>query len=78
MGTDSIVDALGLQAKLILTLDKSMLELKKWSSNISAILEAVPANSCKTGPLLFEAVEEIGTKMLGLEWQPRGIILVAP
>lgn len=49
-----------------------MLELKKWFSNISAILDTVPADSRKNEPLTFDVVEEMGTKVLGLEWWPQG------
>jgi len=44
--------------------------LKKWSSNCPAILDSVPASDCVTGPLSFDAVDGIGVKVLGLQWQP--------
>jgi hypothetical protein len=71
VGADSVTDALDLQAKLIAVLGNAQLELKKWSSNTSAILYAVPADSRMTEPLPFNTVEDLGTKVLGLEWRPQ-------
>ncbi|XP_025203838.1 uncharacterized protein LOC112600747 [Melanaphis sacchari] len=70
VGADSIDDILSLQHDLITVLGKSGLELKKWSSNCPAVLDAVPSSACATGPLPFDAVDGGGIKVLGLQWQP--------
>ncbi|CAI6351321.1 unnamed protein product [Macrosiphum euphorbiae] len=69
-GGDTIDDVCTLQREMIAVLGNSGLELKKWSSNCPAILDSVPASDCVTGPLSFDAVDGIGVKVLGLQWQP--------
>ncbi|KAL4153798.1 hypothetical protein QTP88_001631 [Uroleucon formosanum] len=71
-GADTITDVLKLQSDLICVLNKSGLELKKWSSNTTSVLDAVPAANRVHAPTPFETVDGRGTKVLGLEWHPDG------
>lgn len=70
VGSDSVDDVLTLQHDMITVLMKSGLELKKWSSNCPAILEAVLASARVMSPLPFDGSDECGIKVLGLQWQP--------
>lgn len=70
-GSDSVDEILALQRDLIYVLSKSGLELKKWSSNCPAVLEAVPEASRVIGPLPFDAADGCGFKVLGLQWLPK-------
>ncbi|XP_060871320.1 uncharacterized protein LOC132945563 [Metopolophium dirhodum] len=63
---------LKLQSDLICVLNRSGLELKKWSSNTTSVLDAVPAANRVLAPTPFETVDGQGTKVLGLEWHPDG------
>lgn len=70
VGADSEDEALKFQSDLITVLGKSGLELKKWATNTSSILNAVPADSRGGGPLPFDSIDGHGTKVLGIEWHP--------
>jgi len=71
-GADSVAEVLVLQSNLTQILKKSGFELKKWSSNTPAVLDAVPVDDRVSLPLPFESTEDSGTKVLGLEWHPEG------
>lgn len=71
-GADTLPEVLKLQSDLIFILGKAGLELKKWASNSSAVLEAVPAVDRVGTPMSFENADGYGTKVLGLEWHPDG------
>lgn len=71
-GADTIPEVLKLQSDLILVLNKSGLELKKWASNTPSVLAAVAADDRVGTPMSFEAIERLGTKVLGIEWHPDG------
>ncbi|XP_022163934.1 uncharacterized protein LOC111029283 [Myzus persicae] len=71
-GADTIAEVLKLQSDLICVLNRSGLELKKWSSNTTSVLDAVPAANRVHAPTPFETVDGQGTKVLGLEWHPDG------
>jgi len=70
VGADSTDDVLALQRDLTSVLSRSGLELKKWSSNCPAVLDAVPASARATGPLPFDSSNGCGVKVLGLQWKP--------
>ncbi|KAL4126593.1 hypothetical protein QTP88_010805 [Uroleucon formosanum] len=71
-GADTITEILKLQSNLISVLNRSGMELKKWSSNTTSVLDAVPAADRVHAPTPFETVDGQGTKVLGLEWHPDG------
>lgn len=70
VGADTEEEAMALQAQLISTLSRSGMELKKWSSNLQAILDAVPSASRSVLPTPFETNDGSHTKVLGLQWIP--------
>lgn len=72
VGADTEEEAMALQAQLVSTLNKSGMELKKWSSNLPTILEAVPCTSRSMTPMLFDKTDGSYTKVLGLQWLPSG------
>jgi hypothetical protein len=69
-GADTEQEALELQSNLIMVLKRSGMELKKWSSNTSSVLNLIPAESRTSGPLPFDTGDRYSTKMLGIEWHP--------
>ncbi|XP_008188328.1 uncharacterized protein LOC103310788 [Acyrthosiphon pisum] len=69
-GADSTTDILKFQSDLISILSRAGLELKKWSSNEPDVLEAVPADHCVNYPHSFDADDDSGIKVLGLQWHP--------
>ncbi|XP_008188329.1 uncharacterized protein LOC100568780 [Acyrthosiphon pisum] len=69
-GADSTTDILKFQSDLISILGRAGLELKKWSSNEPDVLEAVPADHCVNYPHSFDADDDSGIKVLGLQWHP--------
>jgi hypothetical protein len=68
VGMDTEQEALDLQSNLIMVLKKSGMELKKWSSNMSSVLNLIPAESRTSRPLPFDTGHRYSTKMLGIEW----------
>lgn len=69
-GADSTTDVLKFQSNLISILSRAGLELKKWSSNEPDVLNAVPADHCVNYPHSFDAADDSGIKVLGLQWHP--------
>ncbi|KAL4103253.1 hypothetical protein QTP88_018630 [Uroleucon formosanum] len=69
-GADSTTDVLKFQSSLISILSRAGLELKKWSSNEPDVLTAVPADHCINYPHSFDAADDSGIKVLGLQWHP--------
>jgi len=69
-GADSTTDVLKLQSDLISILSRAGLELKKWSSNEPDVLNAVPVDHCVSYPHPFDADNDSGIKVLGLQWRP--------
>lgn len=70
---DSIHDVLKILTKLMSILGFAELELKKWSWNTTAVLEAVeaiPINNQKSSVWTFDNEEDSGTKVFGLQWHP--------
>ncbi|XP_022165278.1 uncharacterized protein LOC111030191 [Myzus persicae] len=70
VGADTEQETLELQSNLIMVLKMSGMELKKWSSNTSSVLNLIPADSRASGPLPFDTGDRYSTKMLGIEWHP--------
>lgn len=70
VGADTEEEAMALQVQLVSKLSKSGMELKKWSSNLPAILDAVPSASRSMLPTPFETTDGSYTKVLGLQWIP--------
>lgn len=68
-GADSLESALHLQTELIALLKKGGFELRKWASNHSAILSAVPSTDTQM-PLNFDTEGPNFIKVLGLQWNP--------
>lgn len=64
----SVEEALKLQADLRTLLEKAGFILRKWASNHSSILAAVPESHRET-PLEFDN-DQLSLKVLGLQWQP--------
>lgn len=71
-GADSELETLALQCQLINVMKKSGLELKKWSSNLSKVLDAVPSNHRMNGSLPVNVADDGCTKVLGVQWQSSG------
>lgn len=69
-GADSIVDTLRLQSVLITILGRAGMQLKKWSSNESNVLNAVPVDYRVSCPPPFDTEDNNGIKVLGLQWHP--------
>ncbi|KAF0721556.1 Integrase catalytic domain-containing protein, partial [Aphis craccivora] len=69
-GADTIPQLLQLQSDLILVLQKSGIELKKWASNTPSVLDAVPTADRACVPTSFDTVDGYSTRVLGLEWHP--------
>ena len=68
-GADSLETALELQRQLVSMLDKGGFPLRKWTSNCSALLEALPESMRELKlPLDFEHTTAM--KTLGLRWHP--------
>lgn len=66
-----ITEVIALQDDLINVLRRSGMELKKWASNISEILDRVPVADRACELLSFDESASIETKVLGLQWSPR-------
>jgi len=69
-GADSEEEALKLQQEVIKVFERGKFELRKWSSNASAILEAVPIEHRKTDNFTFDEPQSDYTNVLGLKWEP--------
>ncbi|CAI6350178.1 unnamed protein product [Macrosiphum euphorbiae] len=69
-GSDSVENGLELQRNLSLVMGKGQFELRKWSSNSRALLEAVPSSHRQTDPVTFDVTEGGTTNVLGLKWIP--------
>lgn len=63
--------ALKLQEDLIAVFKRGCFELRKWSSNSVALLEAVPSDQRQTDAVTFNEPTEEYTKVLGLKWEPK-------
>lgn len=72
VGADSENEALELQSDLITVLQGAGLELKKWASNTSSVLNTVSPEDRACGPLPFEDSDGDGLKVLGLRWNHKG------
>ncbi|XP_025194768.1 uncharacterized protein LOC112594280 [Melanaphis sacchari] len=70
-GANSVQEALECQQELIQLCSRAKFELRKWASNCSEILHAVPEDTHAMSPLmLFDASEDPALKLLGLNWDP--------
>lgn len=69
-GSDSVENGLALQRDLSLVMGKGQFELRKWSSNSRALLEAVPISHRQTDPVTFDVTDGGTTNVLGLKWMP--------
>ncbi|CAL8145348.1 unnamed protein product [Orchesella dallaii] len=67
-GTDSSKNGIQLQKELSLAVEEAGLQLRKWSSNDSSVLAAIPAHLHETDPLTFD--KESSIKALGVQWNP--------
>ncbi|KAL4091200.1 hypothetical protein QTP88_025929 [Uroleucon formosanum] len=70
VGADTEQETFELQSNLIMVLRMSGMELKKWSSNTSYVLNLIPADSRASGLLPFDTGDRYSTKMLVIEWHP--------
>lgn len=68
-GAETLDEALRLQQDLVKTLMSYGFELKKWSSNTSALLEGIPKEDRASDSLSFED-ERSTVQVLGLSWRP--------
>jgi len=66
----SIQNYLQLQQEVIKVFERGMFELRKWSSNAYALLEAVPLEHRKTDIFTFDEPQSDYTKVRGLKWEP--------
>uniref|UniRef100_A0A8D9DS55 Integrase catalytic domain-containing protein n=2 Tax=Cacopsylla melanoneura TaxID=428564 RepID=A0A8D9DS55_9HEMI len=66
-GADSPQQALDLQQQLICLFQKGGFELRKWTSNCQAVLNAVPNDHLEV-PLTIDADDQHTFKILGLYW----------
>lgn len=70
-GSSSIENAKIVQEKLIFLLKKGGLELRKWCSNDSTLLDRFPDNHLCLKPLTFgEKISSLEHIIIGLEWNP--------
>ncbi|XP_025420515.1 uncharacterized protein LOC112690672 [Sipha flava] len=67
-GADTITDTVVVQSELKSILARSGLELCKWSSNTSALLQNVPADHCVVKSRSFADDDSVDTKVLGIHW----------
>lgn len=67
-GGDTLDEALSLQDGLIQVLHRAGMDLKKWASNTSSILDKVPSEDRTREPLSLDDPVCTGTKVLGLQW----------
>lgn len=69
-GADTISKILRIQQDVIHLLAKGGFQLKKWTSNCSEILEAIPGEDHATA-LSFDPKDDLTVKILGLHWDPK-------
>lgn len=69
-GGDTVDEVLALQSDLICVFARSGLDLRKWASNTPRVLQSVPIEHRALGSLSFSDNETLGTKVLGLQWDP--------
>jgi hypothetical protein len=69
-GTSTINEAIDIQKELLSLLQTAGLTLRKWASNHSAFLEAIPRELQETQPTL-PLDNEDGVTTLGLLWNPK-------
>jgi hypothetical protein len=65
------VEVLSLHEQLICAMRESGMDLKKWSSNSTEILNKMSPEDLVGGPLSFELSSKLETKVLGMQWSPR-------
>lgn len=71
-GADSDEAALACQQQIISLCAQGQFQLRKWASNSSEILKAVPASDCSiSSAVLFDDEVETGLKILGMQWSPK-------
>jgi len=68
VGGDTLDEVLSLQDGLIQVLQCAGMELKKWASNTTFILDKVPSEDRAYEPLALDDSAGTGTKVLGLQW----------
>lgn len=70
-GANSEEDTLEYQSQLIKLCSQAQFELRKWASNSSQILHAVPAEARAMSPsVLLNNSEQLELKVHGLKWDP--------
>jgi hypothetical protein len=70
-GANTEEDVLECQSQLIKLLSLGQFELRKWASNTTKILKAVPEDARAMSPsVLFDNSEHPELKVLGLKWDP--------
>jgi len=69
-GAGYISDAQTLQSDLITILGQFGLELKKWASNSSQLLDKIPSEDRATGSLPFNDDNSPQVQVLGMKWNP--------
>jgi len=69
-GTSSKKDAQALKSDLIYILSQFSLELKKWASNSSQLLENILSEDKAAGSLLFNVDNSLQVQILGMKWDP--------
>lgn len=70
MDSGSIQEAQALKGDLISILGKFGLELKKWASNSSHLLENIPSEDRAAGSLPFNIDNSPKVQILGMKWNP--------
>ncbi|XP_022161164.1 uncharacterized protein LOC111027210 [Myzus persicae] len=68
VGGDTLDEVLSLPDGLIQVLQRAGMELKKWASNTTFILDKVPSEDRAYEPLALDDSAGTGTKVLGLQW----------
>ncbi|KAF0714765.1 Integrase catalytic domain-containing protein, partial [Aphis craccivora] len=71
IGTKCEESALRLQQDLINVFKRGGFDLRKWSNNSIALLEAVPPEHRQTEAVTFDEPTSDYTKVLGLKWEPK-------
>lgn len=68
-GADSIEEVVVVKHQIIDLLARGKLELKKWASNCSEVLQGIPEND-QTLQLTLDPKNDSSVKILGLHWNP--------
>lgn len=71
-GADTLGEAREVKDELLALMNSAGYELRKWSSNVPALLDDLPSEHLETPRLFNEHTDEYGyIKVLGIQWNPK-------